>query len=71
MAKNVKINISTEFIKLDSAMKLGGAVSMGSDAKYEILDGKVSVNGQTELRRGKKLYRGDTFKYNGVIYEIV
>lgn len=71
MAEKVKITISTEFIKLDSAMKLGGAVSLGSDAKHEIIDGNVSVNGTAELRRGKKLYKGDNFKYNGITYEIV
>ncbi|MGN1097369.1 MAG: RNA-binding S4 domain-containing protein [Clostridia bacterium] len=67
----MKIEISTEFIKLDSAMKLSGAVSIGSDAKYSILDGQVTVNGEQELRRGRKLYKGDKFCFEGQTYEIV
>ena len=65
-----KISINTEYIKLDSAMKLSGAAAMGSDAKHLILDGKVLVNGETELRRGRKLYPGDNFSFNGKTYEI-
>ena len=30
-----------------------------------ILDGQVTVNGQTELQEGKKLHDGDVFSYNG------
>ncbi len=66
-----KIEISTEYIKLDSAMKLSGAVAMGSDAKHEIQSGSVSVNGTVENRRGKKLYKGDSFQYKNKTYEIV
>lgn len=66
-----KIEISTEYIKLDSAMKLSGAVSIGSDAKYAILEGAVSVNGEQEFRRGRKLYPGDKFLYDGKVYEII
>ena len=28
----------------------------GSDAKQVILDGKVKVNGEVEMRRGRKIY---------------
>ncbi len=66
-----EIKISTEFIKLDSAMKLAGAALMGSDAKHAIQNGEVYVNGETELRRGKKLHPGDVFSYNGNDYKIV
>lgn len=65
-----KISINTDYIKLDSAMKLAGAVAMGSEAKYLILDGKVLVNGEIELRRGRKLYKGDSFSLDNKTYEI-
>ena len=65
-----KISIDTEYIKLDSALKLSGVAAMGSEAKYLILDGKVLVNGETELRRGRKLYPGDSFTFEGKTYEI-
>ena len=65
-----KISIDTDYIKLDSAMKLSGAVAMGSEAKHAILDGLVTVNGEIELRRGRKLRSGDSFSYQGIVYEI-
>jgi ribosome-associated protein len=40
------------------------------DAKEAILDGKVTVNGKTELQRGKKLYAGDLVSYRGETIEI-
>ena len=38
-----KIEITTEFIKLDSFLKFLGAVSMGSEAKMLILDELIKV----------------------------
>lgn len=59
------IKIKDEFIKLGQAMKLANMVSSGVDAKFVITDGLVSVNGEVDVRRGRKLYPGDTFTYNG------
>lgn len=64
------VKINTEFIKLDSAMKLSGAASMGSDAKHFILEKMVKVNGEVEQRRGRKLYPGDSFVFEDEIYKI-
>ena len=60
-----KIAIKDEFIKLGQAMKLAGLVDSGVEAKEIIQNGEVSVNGEVETRRGKKLYPGDIFSYNG------
>ncbi len=54
-----KIKISGEYIKLDSLLKLAGLVYTGGQAKMEILDGNVKVNGEVCLMRGKKLRTGD------------
>ncbi len=59
------IKIKDEFIKLGQAMKLANMVSSGVDAKFVITDGLVSVNGEVDVRRGRKLYPGDTFSYKG------
>ena len=67
----MKIEINTEFIKLDSALKFAGIAENGAYAKEIILDGEVMVNGEIELRRGKKLYKGDKFKISGEEYEII
>ena len=60
-----EIKIRDEYIELGQALKLAGLVDSGVDAKYIILDGKVKVNGETSLERGKKLRPGDIFEFNG------
>jgi len=64
------IKIKDEFIKLGQAMKLANMVSSGVDAKFVITDGLVSVNGEVDVRRGRKLYPGDTFSYNGKTFTV-
>ena len=54
-----KILINTDYIKLGQLLKLASLVSQGSDAKTLIVNGYVSVNGETVLERGKKIYPGD------------
>jgi len=65
-----KYKIATEYIKLDQFLKWVGAVGQGSDAKMIILEGLIRVNGEVEVRRGKKLRPGDVVDYNGVQYEV-
>ncbi len=64
------VAISSEFIKLESAMKLANTVPTGGSAKYEIQEGFVSVNGEVCTMRGKKLYPGDRFFFDGFEYVI-
>ena len=42
----MEITIRDEFIKLGQALKLAGVVEDGVQAKYEIQDGNVKVNGE-------------------------
>ena len=49
-----KIVLREDFIKLGQALKAAKLVGSGVEAKIVILDGKVKVNGQVELQRGKK-----------------
>lgn len=65
-----KIEITTEYIKLDSALKYSGIAENGAHAKEMILEGLVTVNGEKELRRGRKLYKGYTFKIDDEEFEI-
>ena len=66
----VPVVIGTEFIKLESAMKLANIVPSGGSAKLEIQEGYVTVNGETCTMRGKKLYPGDKFGFDGDEYLI-
>ena len=68
--KAIPVAINTEFLKLDSSMKLANAVSSGGEAKIVIQEGMVTVNGEICTMRGKKLYPGDRFGFDGVEYVI-
>ena len=59
------LRIETEFIKLESAMKLANIIPSGGAAKTEIQEGFVKVNGEVCTMRGKKLRPGDQFEYEG------
>lgn len=69
-AAAINVPISTEFIKLESAMKLANIIPTGGAAKAEIQEGFVLVNGEVCTMRGKKLYPGDSFTYEGQTYLI-
>lgn len=64
----VPVTIVTEFIKLESFLKLANAVESGGMAKNLIQNGEVAVNGAICEMRGKKLYDGDLVRFDGVTY---
>ena len=66
-----KLVLNDTFIKLGQALKAAGFCDKGSDAKIVIQDGQVLVNGETELRRGRKLYDGDVVSFDGRQLQIV
>ncbi len=61
----IKLREQDDFIKLGQALKAAGLVENGAEAKDVILDGMVTVNGEIDTRRGKKLYSGDIVEYDG------
>ena len=67
---SIPVSISTEFIKLQDAMKFANIVYSGGEAKTLIQEGEVKVNGEVCTMRGKKLYPGDKFEFNGQVYLI-
>lgn len=69
--KQISIREQDEFIKLGHALKKADLVSSGVEAKIVIQDGQVTVNGETELQRGKKLHDGDVFSYDGETVKVV
>ena len=66
-----KIEIHTEFIKLDSLLKFAAVAETGGDAKLAVQDGEVKVNGQVCTMRGKKIYPGDTVELDGVTLLVI
>ncbi len=65
-----KITINTEYIKLDQLLKFSGITYSGAEAKEIILEGKVTVNGNVEIQRGKKIRKGDVVKYMDHVLQI-
>ncbi len=65
IAGETPVKITTEYIKLESALKLCNVVESGGMAKNLILDGQAKVNGEVCTMRGKKLYPGDRFTFMG------
>lgn len=59
------IKLREEFIKLGQALKAAGLVESGVEAKEVIIEGLVTVNGETDTRRGRKLYAGDVVVFDG------
>lgn len=65
------IKITTDFIRLDSFIKLANLVGSGGQAKMIIQDGLVKVNDEVCIMRGKKLYGGEIISVDGEILRVV
>ena len=64
--KKEQIQIDTEFIRLDSLLKLSGG-----QAKVAIQSGQVLVNGEVCTMRGKKMRPGDTAQIGELLIEVL
>ncbi|MBQ4626824.1 MAG: RNA-binding S4 domain-containing protein [Clostridia bacterium] len=60
--------IDTDFIRLDSFLKMCDAVQTGGHAKIVIQEGEVKVNGEVCTSRGKKLRSGDSAEFERTVY---
>ena len=57
--QDVEVPVSGGSIKLGQFIKLAGLVATGGEAKAVISEGLVTVNGETDTRRGRPLAIGD------------
>ena len=64
------VAITTEYIKLDSFLKLANLVGSGGEAKILIQEGQVLVNGEVCTQRGKKLRTGDKVCLDGEEFSV-
>lgn len=67
----MKQAIHTEFIRLDTLLKLASLTPTGGQAKEKIQSGLVFVNGECCTQRGKKLRPGDTVTLGNETVEII
>jgi ribosome-associated protein len=59
MTNETELALRGDYIALDALLKATGLAASGGGAKVLIGAGSVSVNGETETRRGRKLRAGD------------
>lgn len=60
-----EVEITREPVELYKILKFEGLVSSGGEAKLLIGDGQVTVNGEIETRRSKKMVDGDVIEFRG------
>lgn len=67
--KSTRENLQS-YIKLDQFLKWQGIAQTGGEAKIIIKEGGVEVNGESEIRRGRKLVTGDRVTVRGTSYRV-
>ena len=67
----ISIPIATDSIRLSQLLKLASVVQDGAEANFRIANREVRVNGEVEIRRGRKLRVGNLVEVDGETYEIV
>lgn len=65
-----EIKVKPPFIKLSQFLKFANISYTGGEAKNEILDGLVKVNGDVCTQRGKKLYNNDVVSFDGEDFKV-
>lgn len=60
-----------EFIQLCDLMKITDLASSGAEAKHLIADGKVTIDGNVELRKRCKVRSGQLVEFNGKQVKVV
>jgi ribosome-associated protein len=60
MPRNMTFAIRGEYITLDALLKAVGAADSGAQAKHRIAEGEVTVDGEVETRKTRKLRGGET-----------
>lgn len=64
------VKITTDYITLQQFLKLESIASTGGEAKILVSQLDITVNGEKENRRGKKLYPGDVVIISGKRYMV-
>ena len=71
MAEARDVPIRGHMIRLGQLLKLAGVAESGAEAKQQLADGDVTVNGEVETRRGRQIHPGDVVVAAGEILRAV
>jgi len=69
--ETIKIKDDKEFITLGQLLKIEGIIYTGGEAKIFLEENEVLVDGQRDIRRGRKLYRGMNVQIGEEIYNLI
>ena len=61
--RQIIAELESEFVELYKILKFEGLSDSGGSAKQAIADGLVSVNGEVETRKRKKVRAGDQIDF--------
>lgn len=70
MAPQRRVGIRSETIDLGALLKLADVAVTGGEAKHLIRDGRITVNGQVERRRGRQIRPGDLVDAAGTVLTV-
>ena len=62
-SENIIAELESEFVELYKILKFEGLADSGGNAKQAIANGLVSVNGEIETRKRKKIRPGDQIDF--------
>jgi len=62
-SENIIAELESEFVELYKILKFEGLADSGGNAKQAIQEGRVSVNGEVETRKRKKIRAGDQIDF--------
>lgn len=65
------LHAGDDFIELYKILKVQGMSNAGGEAKHVIAEGQVTVNGEVETRKRKKIVVGDIVSFNGESVQII
>ena len=65
-----EIEITKGPVELFRLLKFENLASSGGEAKFFISEGMISLNGEVETRKRKKLVAGDIIEFNGEKYTL-
>jgi ribosome-associated protein len=64
-----EIELSKEPVELYKILKYEGLAQSGGEAKAMVADGQVSVNGDVETRKRRKIVAGDIIDFNDMKFK--
>lgn len=70
MTQTLSVVLTQSPVELFKILKFEGIAASGAEAKLIIEQGLVSVNGETETRKRRKIVGGDTIQLDDIVITI-